>query len=65
VAEPRLVLVTGVPKGIGRALATGLAARVKASWRQRLQPFKVPVKVSIIDDRQYSERFKKTRIFDA
>jgi long-chain acyl-CoA synthetase len=42
-----------------------LAARVKAFCRERLQPFKVPIKVSIIDDRQYSDRFKKTRVLDA
>jgi len=42
-----------------------LAARVKAFCRERLQPFKVPVKVSIIGDRQYSDRFKKTRMLDA
>jgi acyl-CoA synthetase (AMP-forming)/AMP-acid ligase II len=42
-----------------------LAARVKAFCRQRLQLFKVPVKVSIIEDRQYSDRFKKTRVLDA
>src|SRR6266508_4021403 len=42
-----------------------LAARVKAFCRERLQPFKVPVKVSILEDRQYSDRFKKTRVLDA
>jgi acyl-CoA synthetase (AMP-forming)/AMP-acid ligase II len=42
-----------------------LTARVKAFCRERLQPFKVPVKVSIIDDRQYNDRFKKTRMLDA
>jgi acyl-CoA synthetase (AMP-forming)/AMP-acid ligase II len=45
--------------------AKALTARVKLSCRKYLQPFKVPVKVSIIDDRQYSDRFKKTRILDA
>ncbi len=42
-----------------------LAARVKGFCRERLQPFKVPVRVRIIDDRQYSDRFKKTRMVDA
>lgn len=42
-----------------------LATRVKAFCRERLQPFKVPVKVTIIDDPQYTDRFKKTRLIDA
>ena len=42
-----------------------LVARVKAYCRERLQPYKVPVKVSVVDDRQYSDRFKKTRMVDA
>ncbi len=42
-----------------------LVARVKALCRARLQPFKVPVKVRIIDDRQYTERFKKVRKIDS
>jgi len=42
-----------------------LAARVKAFCRQRLQPFKVPVKVIVSEDPQYTSRFKKTRMVDA
>jgi long-chain acyl-CoA synthetase len=44
--------------------AKALAARVKAACRQRLRPFQVPVKVEVVEDRQYSERFKKTRVLD-
>jgi len=36
-------------------------ARVKAFCRQRLEPYKVPVKVTVVDDPQYGSRFKKTR----
>ena len=42
-----------------------LVARVKAYCRERLQPYKVPVKISVVDDRQYSDRFKKTRMVNA
>ena len=42
-----------------------LTARVKEACRERLQPFKVPVKVKLVEDRQYSDRFKKTRVPDA
>jgi acyl-coenzyme A synthetase/AMP-(fatty) acid ligase len=42
-----------------------LALRVKAFCRERLAPFQVPVKVQVTADRQYSDRFKKTRRIDA
>ncbi len=42
-----------------------LAARVKAACRDHLRSFQVPVKVKVVEDRQYSERFKKTREADA
>ena len=42
-----------------------LAARVKAACRDGLRAFKVPVKIKVVDDRQYSDRFKKTREADA
>jgi acyl-CoA synthetase (AMP-forming)/AMP-acid ligase II len=42
-----------------------LALRVKAFCRERLAPFQVPVKVQVTADRQYSDRFKKTRRLDA
>ena len=42
-----------------------LASRVKAACRERLRPFQVPVKVHVTEDRQYSDRFKKTRRIDA
>lgn len=35
--------------------------QLKAYCRDRLQPYKVPVKVKIVNDQQYSERFKKLR----
>ena len=35
--------------------------RLKKYCRKRLQSFKVPVKIHIIDKKQYSERFKKIR----
>jgi len=41
-----------------------LTARIKAFCRARLRPFQVPVKVKVVEDRQYSERFKKTREAD-
>jgi acyl-CoA synthetase (AMP-forming)/AMP-acid ligase II len=42
-----------------------LAARVKVFCRDRLAAFQVPVKVQVTTDRQYSDRFKKTRRPDA
>jgi long-chain acyl-CoA synthetase len=41
-----------------------LAARIKAFCRNRLRSFQVPVKVQVVEDRQYSDRFKKTRDAD-
>ncbi len=35
--------------------------RIKKHCRSRLAAFKVPVKVSLVDERQYTERFKKSR----
>jgi acyl-coenzyme A synthetase/AMP-(fatty) acid ligase len=37
--------------------------RLKKYCKQRLQSFKIPVKVIIDDTRQYNERFKKNRLF--
>lgn len=37
--------------------------RLKTYCRERLQNYKVPVKVKLIEERQYSERFKKNRNF--
>jgi len=36
-------------------------ARLKKFCRERLQSFKVPVKVEVVDSKQYSDRFKKIR----
>ena len=36
-------------------------SRLKIYCRERLQSFKVPVKVKIVDDELYSDRFKKIR----
>jgi acyl-CoA synthetase (AMP-forming)/AMP-acid ligase II len=36
-------------------------ARLKAFCRRKLQPYKVPVKVQIVGERQHSDRFKKMR----
>ncbi len=36
-------------------------ARVKRFCRERLQPYKVPVKVNIVDKHRFSQRFKKLR----
>jgi long-chain acyl-CoA synthetase len=38
-----------------------LIARLKTYCRSRLQNFKVPIKIQIIDAKQYSERYKKIR----
>jgi long-chain acyl-CoA synthetase len=37
------------------------ALRLKRHCRERLKSYKVPVKVEVSSDQQYSERFKKTR----
>jgi long-chain acyl-CoA synthetase len=36
-------------------------ANIKQHCRSKLQRYKVPVKIHIVDDRQYSDRFKKVR----
>ena len=36
-------------------------AKIKQHCRSKLQRFKVPVKINIVDDRPYSNRFKKIR----
>ena len=36
-------------------------ARVKQHCRQRLQAFKVPVRINIVNDKQHTKRFKKMR----
>ncbi|MCH7535254.1 MAG: hypothetical protein IH948_05845 [Bacteroidetes bacterium] len=36
--------------------------QIKKHCKERLQSYKVPVKVNIVDYKQYSERFKKKRI---
>jgi len=36
-------------------------AKIKEHCRSKLERYKVPVKISIVDDRQYSDRFKKVR----
>ncbi|HEB50694.1 MAG TPA: long-chain fatty acid--CoA ligase [Desulfobulbus sp.] len=36
-------------------------ARVKRFCREHLQPYKVPVKVNIVDEHRFSQRFKKLR----
>ena len=35
--------------------------QIKAHCRRRLQPFKVPIKIDIVDHKLYTERFKKLR----
>ena len=37
------------------------AERLKEFCRRKLQPYKVPVKVQVMGEKQYSERFKKMR----
>ena len=37
------------------------ATRLKSYCRERLSAYKVPVKVAVLDERQYSDRFKKIR----
>jgi long-chain acyl-CoA synthetase len=37
------------------------AAKLKNFCRRRLQPYKVPVKVQVVEEKQFSERFKKMR----
>ena len=39
-----------------------LVRRIKVFARERLEPFKVPVKITIVDRAQHSERFKKARL---
>jgi long-chain acyl-CoA synthetase len=41
--------------------ATEFAAQVKAFCEERLERFKVPVKVNVADERQFGDRFKKVR----
>jgi len=36
-------------------------ASIKRHCREKLQNYKVPVKINIVEDRQYSDRFKKVR----
>jgi acyl-CoA synthetase (AMP-forming)/AMP-acid ligase II len=36
-------------------------AKIKQHCRSKLQRYKVPVKINIVGDRQYSDRFKKVR----
>jgi len=38
------------------------ALNLKKYCRKRLESFKVPVKVNIVEDKQHSSRFKKTRV---
>ena len=42
-----------------------VAARVKEFCRGRLQAYKIPVRVRVVDQPQHSDRFKKTRVLDA
>lgn len=39
-----------------------LGNRIKSHCRSRLQPYKVPIKISVQNEKQHSERFKKTRV---
>ena len=38
-----------------------LTSRLKKFCRERMEPYKVPVKIKIVDGQQHSERFKKMR----
>jgi hypothetical protein len=38
-----------------------IALRVKKYCSEKLQKYKVPMKVSVVNNKQYSERFKKKR----
>ena len=38
-----------------------IVQQIKAHCRSRLEPYKVPVKITIVDQKLYSERFKKMR----
>ena len=38
-----------------------LVARIKIRCRERLESYKVPVKVAIVESKQHSKRFKKIR----
>lgn len=44
---------------------SGFAIRLKQHCRDRLEPFKVPVKVKVVSNDLHSERFKKIRKLDA
>lgn len=46
---------------LDQAEQKGLIGQIKRHCRERLQRFKVPVKVNIIDQAQHTERFKKAR----
>jgi acyl-CoA synthetase (AMP-forming)/AMP-acid ligase II len=37
-------------------------SRVQKHCRERLQPFKVPVKIEVVNERLYGDRFKKQRV---
>lgn len=39
--------------------------RMRLFCRERLAPYKIPVKVTVLDEAQYSARFKKTRVVAA
>jgi acyl-CoA synthetase (AMP-forming)/AMP-acid ligase II len=41
--------------------ARELVTKVKEHCRSKLQRYKVPVRINIVDDRTYSDRFKKVR----
>ena len=38
-----------------------LIARVKRHCREKLQKYKVPLRVNIVTEQQHTERFKKSR----
>lgn len=42
--------------------AAGLAARIKRHCAERLERYKVPLKIELVTEPQFSERFKKRRV---
>lgn len=56
----QIVTATVTPAEVGDPKE--LAKRIKQFVRERLEPFKVPVKITIVDKNQHSERFKKARL---
>ena len=58
--------ITGHVVGVSVSLfepeeLTALKRRIRAFCKERLEPYKIPVKVEIVDNLQVTERYKKQR----